>query len=149
MPTSTIDPSAFPEAFCLEEIRCVPHKGGGYVCRATLYHDRASVTVSFNTERRDPKLRKGSFSSAAWPPTISSERGTIRIGDLLVRDCSASSFNPFFSLPHAWRTYRHKIECARDLWDTSSRQLRKLLFTTFWSGLCVKRSNASRHVCGQ
>lgn len=132
--------NAFPEVFCIESIRCTPGKAGGYDCRAMLYHDRASITVSFKVVQRDPHLKKGRLVSVAWRPVISSDHGAVKIDGLVMRDAAVSGFNPFQSVPHTWCVDRHQVECARDLWDASSKQLRKLLFTTFWSGLRARRS---------
>lgn len=140
--------SALPEVFCIESIRCIPGKAGGYDYRATLYHDRASITVSFNVAQRDSHLKKGRLVSVTWPSIISSDRGAVRVDGLVMRDCTVSGFNPFQSVPHAWCVDRHQVECARDLWDASSQQLRKLLFATFWNGVRSGRSAARGRAMG-
>jgi len=140
MPNNGFDGNVFPDVFCIEEIHCVRVDGGGYDCRVTLYHDRASISVEFAAAQRDPKLRRGRFVSVEWLPETISDHGAVRIGGLCVRDCAASGFNPFQSVPHSWCVDRHQIECARDLWDSSSQQLRKLLFETFWRGLHARHT---------
>jgi hypothetical protein len=143
MSASAIDiNSFFPEVFSIEDIRCSSGKVGGYDYRATLCHDRATVTVSFNRAHRDARLRKGSFVSVNWLPAACCDHGAVKVGGLALRKWTANGFNPFMSVPHNWGTGRRQIECARDLWDASSRQLRKLLFDNFWNSLLPKRAIA-------
>lgn len=139
MPNSGFDGKVFPEVFCIEDIHCARRNDGGYDCRAALYHDRASITVTFNAAQRDSQLRRGRLVSVEWLPEVTSDHGAVKVGSLCVRDCAASGFNPFQSVPHSWCEDRHQIECARDLWDSSSQQLRKLLFETFWNRLHAQR----------
>lgn len=143
------DGNVFPEVFCIEDIHCMGRKGGGYEYRATLYHDQAGITVMFSAAEPDTALKPGCFVSVDWMATASSERGAVKVGGLCVRDCTASGFNPFRSVPHSWCVDRHQIECARDLWDASSRQLRKLLFATFWNGLHARHAIGGNGVCDQ
>ena len=144
MPNAMFDGDVFPEIFCIEDIRCSRREGGGYDCRATLYHDRASISVAFGITQRDPELKRGRFVSVEWLPETISDHGAVRIGGLCVRDYAASGFNPFRSVPHSWCADRHQIECARDLWESSSQQLRKLLFETFWHELHARRGAGGR-----
>lgn len=136
------DGNVFPEVFCIEDIHCARSVGGGYICRATLYHDCACINVAFSAERRDSRLKQGCFVSVEWLPEAISEHGAVRVGGLRTRDFAASGFNPFRSVPHNWCADRHQVECARDLWDASSQQLRRLLFETFWNGLHARRGGA-------
>lgn len=144
MPNSGYD--VFPEVFCIEDIRCVRREGGTCDCHATLYHDRASIAVVFNVAERNAQLVRGRFVSVDWLPNAVSEHGEVRVGGLQVRDCSACGFNPFQSVPHSWCVDRHQVECARDLWDASSQQLRKLLFRTFWGELHAKYGGAGKRL---
>lgn len=147
MPNSGFDGNVFPEVFCIEEIHSVRLDSGGYECRATLYHDRASITVIFSAAQRNSAFRRGRFVSVDWLPEVISEHGAVRVGGLCARDFAASGFNPFQSVPHSWCVDRHQIECARDLWDSSSQQLRKSLFETFWTGLHARHANDGGGVC--
>lgn len=139
MPGNGLEEVVFPEVFCIENIHCERQEYGGYECRAMLYHDRASITVIFHAAERNERFRRGRFVSVEWLPDVVSDHGAVRVSGLCARDCTASGFNPFQSVPHAWCVDRHQIECARDLWDASSQQLRKLLFETFWNGLHVRQ----------
>jgi len=141
MPDRELDGNVFPEVFCIEDIHCMRREDDRYECRAMLYHDQAGITVAFDTAEPDTALKPGCFVSVDWLATAHSEHGAVKVGGLCVRDCTASGFNPFRSVPHSWCVDRHQIECARDLWDASSRQLRKLLFATFWNGLHVRSAS--------
>ena len=66
-----------------------------------------------------------------------------RIEEFVVHECAACGFNPFQSVSHRWCVDLRCIECARDLWDSSPQQLRKLLFETFWNGLHARRPSGS------
>lgn len=144
MPNKMFDGDVFPEVFCIEDIHCSRRADGGYDCRAMLYHDRVSISVAFRTARRDPKLRRGRFVSIEWLPEAVSDHGAVRVDGLCVRDHAASGFNPFRSVPHSWCADRHQIECARDLWESSSQPLRKLLVETLWDGLHARRGAGGR-----
>jgi 3'-5' exoribonuclease len=148
MPNAMFDGDAFPEVFCIEDIRCSRREGGGYGCRATLYHDRASISVAFGIVQRDPESMRGRFVSVEWLPEAISDHGAVSVGGLCVRDHTASGFNPFRSVPHSWCADRHQIECARDLWESSSQPLRKLLFETFWNELHARPGAGGRASTG-
>lgn len=140
MQNARFDAKAFPDVFCLEEISHTQCESGCYDYRATLYHDRASIFVTFIAVQPDLQLRRGCFVSVDWLPTVNSNHGAVKVGGPVVRSCATSNFNPFQSVPHTWCVDRHQIECARDLWEVSSKQLRKMLIATFWNGLGVRRS---------
>lgn len=125
----------FPRIFCLEDIQCLPSDTGGFSCRATLYHDQACITVSFNCPEHDPALKNGEFVSVRWLPAMHSNHGAIQVAGLtvlnsLTKDFNPKKFNPFLTVPHSWSVDRHLINCARDLWGISSKEMQRLLFAT-------------------
>jgi len=127
--------NVFPRIFCLEDIQCSPVDTGGFNYRATLYHDQACITVSFNCAERDPNLKNGEFVSVRWLPAMQSDQGAIQVAGLavmngLTKNFNPKSFNPFMTVPHSWSVDRHLIDCARDLWNISSHEMQRLLFNT-------------------
>jgi len=84
----------FPRIFCIGNIKC-KSDDEGCCYRAVLLHGSASLTVSFNAAKHDPKLKEGGFVSIRWLPFTRSEHGAIQIAGLTVRSCSAKNFNPF------------------------------------------------------
>ena len=127
--------NVFPQIFCLEDIQCSPVDTGGFNYRATLYHDQACITVSFNGTERDPNLKNGEFVSVRWLSAMQSDHGAIQVAGLIVlnypmKDFNPKNFNPFQSVPHTWSVDRHLINCARDLWGISSQEMQRLLFST-------------------
>ena len=133
--TSSIK-NVLPRIFCLEDIQCSPDDAGGFNYRATLYHDQACITVAFNCSERDPALEKGAYVSIRWLPTKSSVHGAIQIAGLSMLNCPATkkfnskAFNPFQIVPRTCSVERHLINCARDLLDISSKEMRQMLFAT-------------------
>lgn len=125
--------SLFPGIFCLEDIQCISGYTGGVNYRATLYHDRACITVSFNGAECDQNLENGKFVSVRWLPDMHSDHGAIQVAGLTVqsgstRNLNLKNFNPFLTVPHTWNVDRHLINYARDLWSISSKAKRQLLF---------------------
>lgn len=122
--------NAFPRIFCLEDIQCSPCNKQCFNYRAILYHDLACITVSFTSTVRDPDLKNGKFVSIRWLPKMQSDNRTIQIAGLNVQDYSTKNFNPFPIMPHTWSIDRHLVDCARDLWGISSKEMRQLLVST-------------------
>ena len=127
--------SVIPRIFCLEDIQCSPGDTGGFNYRATLYHDQACITVSFNGTECDPSLKNGEYVSVRWLSAMQSDHGAIQVAGLTMLNGSAKNFNPknfnpFQIVPHTWSVDRHLINCARDLWDISSKEMQQLLFST-------------------
>lgn len=126
---------AFPEIFRLEDIQCSPSEVGGFSFRASLYHDRASITVPFNYRKRNPGLKSGTLVSLRWLPEMQSHQGAEQVAGLTVLDYPAKNLhqkhqNPFQTVPHSWSVERRLVDCACGLWDVSSKDLRRLLFST-------------------
>ena len=141
MGNAVIKKDVFPEVFCLEDIQCTPNDTGGYSYRAALYHDQACITVSFDCAQRDPQLKKGRFVSVRWLSSMQSDHGAIHVAGLTACCSSIKDFNPFLTVPHTWSIDRHLINCARDLWDVSSNEMRRLLLATFMGELRTQGSN--------
>jgi len=125
----------FPRIFCLEDIQWTACDTQGFNYRATLYHDQACITVSFNYTKHDPNLVTGKFVSVRWKPVMHSDHGAIQVAGLTMLNGSVKKFNPkninpFLIVPHTWSVDRHLINCARDLWGISSKEMRQLLFDT-------------------
>jgi len=124
--------NVIPGIFCLEDIQCSADDTGGFNYRATLYHDQACITVSFNCAEFDPTLENGQFISVNWLPDMQSDHGAIQVAGLTVLHYSATYFYPgSFSVPHTPRSVdRHLSNCARNLWHLSSKEMRQMLFAT-------------------
>ena len=137
---------AFPGIFRLEDIRCSRDEAGGFSYRASLYHDQASITVSFNYRKRKPGLKSGALVSVRWLPEMQSHQGAVQVVGLTVLDYQAKKLhqkhlNPFQTVPHSWSVDRRLVDCACGLWDVSSKELRRLLF----SMALKKIGNSSLH----
>jgi hypothetical protein len=125
----------FPRIFCVEDLQCKVADKKGYDYRATLYHDQACITVSFNSLKRVPDLLIGRLAQVRWLPTMHSNHGAIQVAGLTLHNAMANetnsrNFNPFKIVPHTFCVDRHLVNCARDLWDISSKEMRQLLFDT-------------------
>ncbi len=121
----------FPKIFCIENLQC--QQGVSFDYRATLYHDQACMTVSFNSAKRELKLTPGKLVSIRWLPQMCSNQGAIRVAGLTLHKVAAAMFNqenhnPFMLVPHRPDMDRHLIDCARDLWNISSKPMRQQLY---------------------
>ncbi|OGS86149.1 MAG: hypothetical protein A2061_00040 [Gallionellales bacterium GWA2_59_43] len=65
---------------------------GSYYCRATLYHDRASIFVVFAAGQRDPQPRRGRFVSVEGLTEVHSDHSAVKVAGLCERDCASSGF---------------------------------------------------------
>jgi hypothetical protein len=121
-----------PKIFCLEDIQCSPDDAGGFSYRANLYHDQTSITVSFNCREFDASLENGQFISVRWLPEMRSDQGAIQVAGLTALNYSAKEFpSGSFSVPHNWKSVdRHLINCARNLWIISSKEMQQMLCAT-------------------
>ena len=126
----------FPKIFCLEDIRCAPLDTTGFNYRATIYHDQACITVSFNCAEFDPSLETGQLVSVRWLPTMQSEHGAIQVAGLTAlkvsaKDINPENLNPLLCIPHTLKSVdRHLSNCAQNLWHISSKEMRQKLFAT-------------------
>lgn len=129
--------SLFPKIFCIEDIQC-SSAGTGVNYRATLYHDQACITVTFNCSQCDKHLENGEFVSVCWLPEMHSDHGAIQVGGLTVLDglsgrAKLKNFNPFLAVPHTFSIDRHLVDCARELWGVSSKAKRQQLMATIFA----------------
>ncbi|MDH4215381.1 MAG: hypothetical protein OEV23_00565 [Gallionella sp.] len=126
---------AFPGIFRQEDIQCLPGEVGGFSFRTSLYHDRASIAVSFNYRKRNPGLKSGALASLRRLPEMQPHQGAVQVAGLTVLDYPAKNLhqkhqNSFQTVPHSWGVDRRQVDCACGLWDVSSKDLRRLLFST-------------------
>lgn len=121
-----------PEIFCLEDVQCSPDEEGRFNYRATLYHDQGCITVSFNCSEFDPTLENGQFVSVRWLPDMRSNQGEIQVAGITALNYSAKDFSQgSFCVPHSWKSVdRHLINCARNLWLISSKEMQQMLCDT-------------------
>jgi len=115
-----------PRIFCIADIKCKSDDEGCQY-RAVLQHGNACLTVSFNADKRDPRLKQGSFASIRWLPATRSEHGAIQITGLTARSCAAKGFNPFVTVPHTSSVDRNLINFTRDLWGAAPKAMRQML----------------------
>ena len=125
----------FPRIFCIEDFQCTATDTDRHDYRVTLYHDQACITVSFNCAERDPDLTIGKLVKVRWKPVMRSAQGAIQIDGLTLLkdsmpDFDPNNFNLFRTVPHSSCIDRHLINCARDLWDISSHEMRQRLLDT-------------------
>lgn len=124
-----------PGIFRLENIQRSCGNAGGYNCRAVLYHELESITVSFHSSRREPGVKNGALVSVRWLPDMVSIHGAVQVAGLTLLNYPAKQFQPknpkpFKAAPRTWSVDRHLIDCASGLWAVSSKELQQLLFST-------------------
>jgi 3'-5' exoribonuclease len=108
-------------------------------CTATLYHDKASLKVSWSVTHPDMRLKSGVLVSPRWLGHTSSERGSIKISRLVLMERPEPWENLFHMVPHGWVKNRELIKQAAALVECLPRPYRYLLNAIFWEGQRFKR----------
>lgn len=108
-------------------------------CTATLYHDRASINVSWTVSKPDLRLKSGDLVSPRWPGITTCEGGAIKIGRLVLMERPEPWENMFHTVPHGWVKDRELLKQAAGLVEALPRPYRFLLNAIFWDGQRFRR----------
>jgi 3'-5' exoribonuclease len=108
-------------------------------CTATIYHERASLSVSWVVSQIDIRLRSGTLVSPRWLGKTLSEGGTIKISRLVLIERPEPWENLFHTVPHGWVKQRDIVTQAAELIEALPRAYRFLFNAIFWDGSRFKR----------
>jgi 3'-5' exoribonuclease len=121
-----------PRLFRLASIQHTPLDGARTRCTASLYHDQASLKVSWIVNQPDLRLKSGDLVSPRWPGCTTSEAGMIKISRLILIERPEPWENLFHTIPHGWVKNREMIKQAAVLVDALPRAYRFLFNAIFW-----------------
>ena len=128
-----------PRIFRLTSIHHKPIDDRHTQCTATLYHDRASLKVSWSVNQPDIRLKSGVLVSPRWFSHTCSEGGSIKISRLVLMERPEPWENLFHMVPHGWVKNRELIKQAAALVECLPRSYRYLFNAIFWEGQRFKR----------
>lgn len=116
--------------------------GRQFQYRATLFHDKATLTVSWVQHQVDVRLETGCLVSPRWISKTICEQGQIIINRLLPVT-SPSLVNVFETVPHEWVADRSLINDAKMLVDLLPDYFKRLL-----SGIYINHKRFYRFLVG-
>ena len=128
-------PESLPGMFRLTKMEHNQGRNGMTICTAQLYHEKASLRVTWECRQPDMRLPEGALVSPRWlgKPTCS-EQGAVRISRLVLLEIPQASATLFDTVPHEWVRDRALVERARSLVDTLPRHMALLFNAMFWDG---------------
>lgn len=128
-----------PRIFRLTTIHRAPIDDRRTQCTATLYHDSASLKVSWTASKPDLRLKSGDLVSPRWFGSTACEGGAIRISRLVLMERPEPWENLFHTVPHGWVKDRELVKQAAGLMEALPRPYRFLFNALFWEGQRFKR----------
>lgn len=85
-------------------------------CTASLYHDQASVKVSWIASYPDLRLKSGDMVSPRWLGCTTSANGTVKISRLILMERAEPWENLFQTVPYGWVKNRELVKQAAPCW---------------------------------
>lgn len=128
-----------PCIFRLSSIHHSQTEGRQSRCTASLYHELASIKVSWIVNQPDIRLKSGVLVSARWLGQTKCENGTIIISRLVLMERPEPWENLFLTVPHGWVKNRELVKQAAALVEVLPRSYRFLFNAIFWDGQRFKR----------
>ena len=128
-----------PCIFRLTSIHYIQMEGRKSRCTASLYHEFASIKVSWIVNQPDIRLKSGVLVSARWLGQTKCENGTIIISRLVLMERPEPWENLFLTVPHGWVKNRELVKQAAALIEVLPRSYRFLFNAIFWDGQRFKR----------
>ena len=128
-----------PRIFRLTSIHHIQLSNKQTQCSASLYHDHASLKVSWIVNQPDIRLKSGTLVSPRWLGHTTSEGGAIKISRLILMERPEPWENLFNTIPHGWVKNRELVKQAAMLVDALPRPYRFLFNAIFWEGQRFKR----------
>ena len=120
-----------PWLFRLVRLDRVSLPKGGYRFQATLFHDKASVAVTWIGSKVDDRLSAGSLVTPRWTSKTVCTQGQIIVNRLLPVS-TPSTVNLFETVPYEWVKDREAISQARQIIEGLPSYFIKLINGIFW-----------------
>lgn len=128
-------PESLPGIFRLTRIEHKPSENGLTTCTAQIYHEKASLRVTWGCRQPDTRLYEGALVSPRWlGHSTRSEQGAVRISRLVLLEIPQKGAALFDTVPHEWVRDRALVERARALVGILPSHLTLLFNGLFWDG---------------
>lgn len=123
-------------------------------CEAMLFHEQASLRVTWTVQHLDVRLKAGCLVSIRWAGNACSEEGAVRIARLVLLEIPSKDLNLFDTVPNAWVSDRELVQRARALLDWLPQEFHYLLNAILWDGrrfhrFVVGPSSLNNHHAGK
>lgn len=135
VPSTIPDPvtGKLPTVYRVLSITRIPApKFRNQINEALLFHEKASIRVTWVTARTDVRLRAGSLVSIRWMDQPISYKGAIRINHLVLLERAEPNLNPFDTIPSRWVKDRTLIDRGHRLWEAMSEPFQHLFNAVLW-----------------
>jgi len=127
-------PESLPGIYRLTGIEHKPN-GRATTCIAQLYHEKASLRVTWECRQPDTRLYEGALVSPRWLGRFTcSEHGAVRISRLVLLEIPQAGASLFDTVPHGWVRDRALVARAKVLTDRLPRHMALLFNALFWDG---------------
>lgn len=103
------------------------------VNEATIFHEKASLRVTWNSSTVDTRIRVGSLVAIRWANRPVSKDGAVCISRLVLLE-RPFSLNLFDTVPHTWVQDRSLIVEGKHYWDLLPHSYQQLFNAMFWNG---------------
>lgn len=129
-----------PGVFRIVSISAVPGINGKSVdYRAELFHEKASLTVSFTRSQPDIRLKEDMLVSVRWKSPVICVSGAIRISRLVLLERPENCVNLFETIPLGWVNDRGLVKRAKAVHDALPNNLQALITAILWNGTRFRR----------
>ena len=129
--SNTVSIIELPWLFRVVHLDRVNLPKGGYRFQATLFHEKASVAVTWIGSKMDDRLVRGCLVTPRWTSKTVCIQGQVIINRLLPVN-TPSTFSIFETVPYEWVKDREAIRQAREIMDGLPDYFTKLINSIFW-----------------
>jgi 3'-5' exoribonuclease len=133
------DLSGLPRIFRLTRVNLTVEANSRLVYDAHLFHERASLRVTWTTNHPDIRLKPNLLVSPRWNARPVSQDGTLRIARLALLERPEPQENLFDLVPPGWVKDRTLVAHAHALLEILPRPLQHLFNAIFWDGQRFRR----------
>jgi len=142
--------ASMPRLFRLASLTRTPLNGSIYQMEASVYHDRASLCVSWTVRQPDTRLKEGVLVSPRYLLNAVSSDGSLRIHRLVMIEQPIHTENLFHTALPAWVPNRDLIRRASLLFEQLDLGYKELLNGVLWDaeifhGFCTGPSSLNGH----
>ena len=128
-----LQPKYMPLAFRIVNLVRTPEQTCKQIRNeAVLYHDKASIRVTWVSSQSDSRLQIGRLVAIRWLGKPQSIHGAVCVSRLVLLERAVPDFNLFETVPSNWVRDRDLVQRAAELWSQLTRPLQHLMNALFW-----------------
>lgn len=125
-------PERLPPLFRVSAYEHHPIQGDLTECTATLFHEQASLRVTWTSRHLDSRLHVGVLVSIRWLGCSTTFEGAVRVARLVLLEKPDASINLFSTIPSAWVPDRELVRQGNALLEWLPRNFVHLFNAVFW-----------------